>query len=92
MVNVFDTFGAELYLDLGWFGYIAFLLLWLMGYIILKIKWTETLAFRNIFIFIIIITFFTRGIFSWPFTGHYTTLAIMLMFMIRYLFKYIIKL
>lgn len=91
MVNVFDTFGAELYLDLGWFGYITFFIIWVIGYLILKIKWIEILTFRNVFIFIILITFFTRGIFSWPFTGHYTTFAIMLMFLNCYLFKYIIK-
>lgn len=91
LVNVFDTFGAEIYLDLGWIGYILFFTIWIIGYLLIKNRWRETLKFRNIFIFIIIIAFFTRGIFSWPFTGHYTTLAILITLIVRYLFKYIIK-
>lgn len=91
LVNVFGTFGGDLYLDLGIIGYISFFTLWTIGYILIKNKWTS-LKFYNIFIFIILLSFITKGLFSWPLTGHYTTFAIMLMFLNRYLFKYIIKL
>ena len=91
LVNVFGTFGGEIYLDLGWIGYIIFFLIWLMGYIAIKTKW-YCFKFRYSFIFVILIAFINKGLFYWPLMGHYTTLAIMLMFLNCYLFKYIIKL
>lgn len=90
MVNVFDTFGGEIYLDLGWGGYILFFLFMFIFTIIIQYKLTE-LRFHNIFILIIIISFFCRGLFAWPFTHHYTTFALILTFFVRYLFKYVIK-
>lgn len=90
IVNVFDTFGGEIYLDLGWIGYIAFFIFIFMLTITIQQNLTE-LRFHNVFIVIIIIAFFTRGLFAWPFTNHYTTLALMLTLFSRYLFKYIFK-
>lgn len=90
IVNVFDTFGGELYLDLGWIGYITFFILIFMLTIMIQQNLTE-LKFYNIFILTIIIAFFTRGLFAWPFTNHYTTLALMLTLFCRYSFKYIFK-
>lgn len=86
-VNVFDTFGAEIYLDLGWFGYIGALLLLLMATVLIRSKWTE-LSFEKTFFLVIVIAFFTRGIFAWPFVHHYTTLALLLTLSCCYLFKY----
>lgn len=34
---------------------------------------------------------FTRGLFAWPFTGHYTTIAIMIVLFCSFLFKYAFK-
>ena len=90
IVNVFDTFGAELYLDLGWFGYIAFFILVLLFTIIIKYNW-EVIEFRHIFILVIVISFFTRSLFAWPFTGHYTTFALIIVLSNCYLFKYIFR-
>ena len=86
-VNVFDTFGGELYLDFGWFGYIIFFLI--LGFItqIIRYNWQE-LTFHRVFPATIMIAFFTRSIFAWPFVGHYTTLALILFVMAYFLFKY----
>ena len=89
-VNVFDTFGGELYLDLGWFGYVLFFILLSGVTFFMKMRMTE-MEFHNIFILVIFVAFYTRSLFSWPFTGHYTTIAILLVFTIRYMFKYIFK-
>lgn len=89
-VNVFDTFGGELYLDFGWFGFIFFFILLIGATHLIRIRWKE-LEFHNIFILVILVAFFTRGLFSWPFTGHYTTIAIIVMLLFRYMFKYIFK-
>lgn len=86
-VNVFDTFGGELYLDLGWFGFIFFILLLSFVYVYLK-SGLKRLEFHHIFLLVILIAFFTHGIFAWPFTYHNTTYAIILMTLCFYLFKY----
>lgn len=90
IVNVFDTFGGEIYLDLGWMGYIMFFFFMFIFTIMIQQKLTE-LKFHNVFILIIIIAFFTRGLFAWPFTNHYTTLALILTHFSRYSFKYLFK-
>jgi len=87
IVNVFDTFGGELFLDLGWFGYIMFFLIWLFVTQIIRYNWQEMTFYRT-FLLIILIAFFTRGLFAWPFVGHYTTLALMLIATVSLLFKY----
>ena len=89
-VNVFDTFGGEVFLDMGWIGFIIVLLLLLTISTAIKIEWRE-LKFHRVFLLIILIAAFTRGIFAWPFTGHYTTLALMLVIMITFMFKYKFK-
>lgn len=90
LVNVFDTFGGELYLDIGLFGYIFFFIALFLVFLIIKNRWKE-LAFHHIFLFVILVAFFTRGLFAWPFTGHYTTLALLLSVSFCYFFKYIFK-
>lgn len=90
MVNVFDTFGAEIYLDLGWFGYIMFFILYFMYTQYMKQRW-DNLPFYRAFILVIFVTFFTKGLFAWPFTHHYTTMAIILMLSGCYFFRYIFK-
>lgn len=90
LVNVFDTFGAEIYLDLGWFGYIFFFMLLGLVTLIIRYNWQE-ITFNRTFITIIFIAFFTRSIFAWPFTGHYTTMALTLTLFCSYFFKYIFR-
>lgn len=90
IVNVFDTFGAEIYLDLGWVGYISFFFLLLIFTLYIRSQW-PVLQFHNVFILIIVVAFFTRGLFAWPFVHHYTTLAIILFFFCRYFYKNIFK-
>jgi len=90
IVNVFDTFGAELYLDLGWFGYISFFLLLFLFTIYIKSNW-EKIEFHHIVIVVIVISFYTRSLFAWPFTHHYTTIALMMVLSNCYFFKYIFK-
>ena len=87
MVNVFDTFGAEIYLDLGWFGYIFFFLVLGLYTFYVKKNWSS-ISFHRVFIVIIMVAFYTRGIFAWPFTGHYSTMALFMMFLLYILFKY----
>jgi hypothetical protein len=87
IVNVFDTFGGEVFLDLGWFGYIVFFFVWLFVTQIIRYNWQE-MTFYRAFLLIILIAFFTRGLFAWPFVGHYTTLALMLIATVSMLFKY----
>lgn len=89
-VSVFDTFGGEIYLDLGWIGYILFFLAVIIFSYMIKYYWKE-IKFYDTFLFIIIVSFFTRSLFAWPFTGHYITLAIIFILILRYIFKYIIK-
>jgi hypothetical protein len=90
IVNVFDTFGGELYLDLGWFGYIFFFLLLAAGIFYLK-YYCQEMTFNKVFILVIAVAFFTRGLFAWPFTGHYTTMALAATIFCCYLFKYQFK-
>lgn len=87
VVNVFDTFGGELYLDLGWFGYISFFLVLAFVTQLIRYNWTELTFYRTIPT-VVFIAFFTRGIFAWPFVHHYTTLALIVAFMFYLLFKY----
>ena len=89
-VNVFDTFGAEVFLDLGWVGYILLLLVLMSISVILKSNWQE-LTFHRSFFLVIAIAFFTRGLFAWPFTGHYTTFALLITAVQYLLFKYKFK-
>ncbi len=88
LVNVFDTFGAEVYLDLGWLGYIAIMALLIALGVHIRSRW-QTLEFYRIFPFVILITFFTKGIFAWPFTHHYTTFALMTMLFMTFMFRYV---
>lgn len=90
IVNVFDTFGGELYLDLGWFGYIVFFLFLILFTQIIRYNWRE-LTFHRVFPVVIFIAFFTRGLFAWPFVGHYTTFALMLVIIACLSFKYTFK-
>lgn len=89
-VHVFDTFGAEIYLDLGWFGYLFFFIFFIIGSLYIKNRWKE-LQFWHVFLIVTLIAFYTRGLFAWPFTGHYTTVALIFMFSNCYFFKYIFK-
>ena len=90
MVNVFDTFGGEIYLDLGWIGYILFFLAWMALTFYLKNNWQEIPLYR-IFPVVIMIAFFTRGLFAWPFTGHVTTIALTMVLSFSYFFRYVFK-
>lgn len=90
IVNVFDTFGGELYLDLGWFGYILFFLFLVFITQLIRYNWHE-LTFHRVFPVIVLIAFFTRSIFAWPFTGHYTTFALITVAITCLLFKYTFK-
>lgn len=90
LVNVFDTFGGEIYLDLGWIGYILFFVFWIIMTLYLKSSWHE-IPFHRVFPVIILIAFFTRGLFAWPFTGHVTTIALALVLANSYFFKYTFK-
>ena len=90
IVNVFDTFGGELYLDLGWFGYIVFFLFLILFTQIIRYNWRE-LTFHRVFPVVIFIAFFTRGLFAWPFVAHYTTFALMLVIIACLSFKYTFK-
>lgn len=87
LVSVFDTFGGEIFLDLGWFGYIFFFILLFLFTIYIRNRWTE-IRFDRVFILVIIIAFFCRGLFAWPFTHHYSTLALMATVICHLLFKY----
>lgn len=90
LVNVFDTFGGEIYLDLGWIGYILFFLFIFVFTKIIQNRLTE-MKFHHVFILIIITAFFTRGLFAWPFVNHYTTIALSLTMFNCYMFKYKFK-
>ena len=90
LVNVFDTFGGEIYLDLGWIGYFMFFLFIIVSTKIIQSRWTE-MKFHRVFVLIITTAFFTRGLFAWPFVHHYTTIALFLTMIICYLFKFKFK-
>lgn len=90
LVNVFDTFGAEIYLDLGWFGYLSFFILYGFIALVIKRNWQE-LTFHRVFVLVILLAFFTRGVFAWPFVGHYTTFALAAFVSLYFMFKYTYK-
>lgn len=90
LVNVFDTFGGELYLDMGWIGYIGFFILFIIFTLHIKLKWKEMLFYRS-FIFVLLVAFFTKGLYYWPFMSYYVTYAIILFLISSYLFKYTFK-
>lgn len=90
LVNVFDTFGGEIYLDLGWIGYCLFFLFIFVYTKIIQSRWADV-KFHHVFVLIIITSFFTRGLFAWPFVNHYTTIALALTIINCYMFKYIFK-
>ena len=86
-VNVFDTFGAEIYLDLGWGGYLLFFFFWgLLTFYIYR-NWKK-MDFYRVFYIVIFIAFFVKGLFAWPFTTISSTLALIMMFFLSLLFKY----
>jgi hypothetical protein len=87
LVNVFDTFGGELYLDLGWVGYISFMLLLMAITLYIRNNWQE-LTFHRIFVLAIAVAFFSHGLFAWPFITHYPSMAIILLAISSFLFKY----
>lgn len=88
--NVFDTFGAELFLDLGWGGYVMFFLLLVFIINLVSHNW-KVLEFEKVIILVIVIAFFARGLFAWPFINHYTTLGLMMAMSLCYLFRYKFK-
>ena len=87
IVNVFDTFGGEVFLDLGWMGYILMLLLLALLGIYIKTSF-KSLQFHHSFILVIFIAFYTHGLFAWPFTSYYATYALFLMVISYFFFKY----
>lgn len=90
LVNVFDTFGGEVFLDLGWIGFVMLLIILFAITTVMKTNW-EGIQFHRVFILIVLIAAFTRGVFAWPFVGHYTTLALLMTFLIMKLFQYTFK-
>lgn len=83
--NVFDTFGGEVYIDLGIVGYIFLMLMFIFFYKFLQTKWRE-LTLSRVLIVGIYVCFFTHGLFAWPFIGHYATMALMLLMFLVFFF------
>lgn len=75
--NVFDTFGGEVYVDLGIVAYIFLLSSFYFLYVFLRDRCQE-LTFSRVLLVGVFIAFFTHGLFAWPFIGHYASMAIML--------------
>ncbi len=90
IVHNFSSFGGEIYLDLGWVGYIVCIFCIALFGIFIKYKW-QSIEFYKLFILSIFVTFYTYGLFAWPFVGHYTTAGILLMLITYLLFKYKFK-
>ncbi len=89
-VHVFSSFGGELFLDLG----ISAFLIFLVGWIILvnrNLKKMQSISFAMIFIVGILIAFFSKGLFAWPFIGHYCTGAFICAIVGYILFHYHFK-
>lgn len=86
-VNVFDTFGAEVYLDMGWPAYIFILMVLCFVAWFYKHRWNE-ISFDRLLIMGVTIAFFTRSLFAWPFTSRYTSMAIALIVFLKFFFKY----
>lgn len=86
MVHNFDTFGAEVFLDFGLIGFLILLLLMMLFN--RKLNRMEQITFPNLIILSIVVAFFGRGLFAWPFVGHYTTLGLMMSMCIYVALKY----
>ena len=86
-VSVFDTYGAEIYLDLGIIAYILFhlFILYIANHI--EASWKE-LTFDRILLVGMMTAFFSHGLFAWPFTGHYTSMAIVFILFLVYFFRF----
>jgi len=90
-VNVFDTYGSELFMDMGFFFYILFhLLVCALTYYIAN-KWKE-LPFYRMLAVAVFVTFFAHGLFAWPFVHHYTSMTLAILVFLMYLFRYQFKL
>lgn len=88
--NVFDTFGAEVFLDLGIVAYVL-LLTGLVGIAYLFNKYWDKMYFYRVLLFGIYVAFVSHGIFAWPFTGHYTTMSMLLLLFFSFFFKFRFK-
>ncbi len=87
LTNVFDTFGAEIYLDLGWLAYVMFMMfLWYVS-VWIKTRW-ESISFDRIILVAIMIAFFSHGLFAWPFVGQYASMAIAFLLFLVYFFRH----
>lgn len=89
IVHNFDTFGAEVFLDFGSIGFVILLLMLML--INRKLRRMEQITFPNLIILSIVVAFFGRGLFAWPFVGHYTTLGLMMSMCIYVVLKYDFK-
>ncbi len=87
LTNVFDTFGAEIYLDLGWLAYVMFMMFLWYTSVWIKTRW-ERLSFDRIILVAIMIAFFSHGLFSWPFVGQYASMAIAFLLFLVYFFRH----
>ncbi|GEM_PF-1804937 len=86
-MNVFDTYGAEVYLDLGWLAYLlSMFLLWFVAFYI-KTHW-DVLSFDRLLLVGIMVSFFSHGLFAWPFIGHYASMAIVFVIFLVYYFRF----
>ena len=90
VVNVFDTYGAELYVDMGVFFYILFHLMVIAGTIYIIERWKD-LPFDRLLMVVIMVAFVTHGLFAWPFVHHYTTIVIVFIMMLVYMFRFQFK-
>ena len=85
--NVFGTFGGVVYLDLGVVALIILLLL--MWYIVhFPLQRMKALTLSNTIWLTITIAFFSRGLFGWPFVGHYTIWGLISIICIFFLLNY----
>lgn len=90
IVHNFDTFGGEVYLDFGAIG-LAILLLLLIYIVHYVKKYVQYITFPDLILLSIMIAFYSKGLFAWPFTGHYATLGILTTLLLYIALKYHFK-
>lgn len=89
IVHNFDTFGGEVFLDFGPVGFI--ILLVLLAFVNQMLRKMDSITFPDLIKIAILISFFGKGLFAWPFVGHYTTLGLMMSMCIYISLKYNFK-
>lgn len=87
-VNVFVTVFGSLLMDVGVIGLILFMLLYFLIYRLFVINDIVRLDFSQCLLFALLLCIPIRGLFGYPFSGHFQSLCIVFTIVLYILFRY----